>query len=109
MGRRIAALRDLLGLTQEQLVEALEVPGLGRSALSKIESGQQVASVELINTLSERYRVRRDWLLAGEAPINQEGAKPPGELEEALLLLARLDPETRAMVLFLLRQLVKAS
>lgn len=107
IGRRIAALRDLQGMNQEQFVQALGSSDFGRSALSKVEIGLQAASVELINALAERFGVRRDWLLAGEAPIYQDGTPLPDELDEAVSLLAHLSPETRAAVLLLIRQLAE--
>ena len=54
IGRRIATLRKLAGLTQEQLSERA---GLQRSHISKIEAGKYAVTFETIQAIAKNERL----------------------------------------------------
>ena len=53
-GRRLLALRELLGLTQQDLAHAL---GVSQPALSKIEKAERPLSTDLIERASHHYNL----------------------------------------------------
>lgn len=65
LGRRIATLREELGLTQEKL--AWEAGLDSKGYLSRIESGQRLPSLDVVDRLARRLDVEpRDLLLFPE-------------------------------------------
>ena len=65
LGQRIAALRSELGLTQERL--AWEAGFASKGYLSRIESGQRLPSVEVLERLALRLNVEiRDLFIFPE-------------------------------------------
>lgn len=65
LGQRIAALRAELGLTQERL--AWEAGFASKGYLSRIESGQRLPSVEVLERLAQRLNVEvRDLFIFPE-------------------------------------------
>ena len=88
IGRRIATLRAELGLTQEKLAwdAGLESKGY----LSRIESGQRVPSLELLDRLARRLGVEpRDLLLFPDHD----------DLAAAMELVRRGGPEAAARII----------
>lgn len=63
MNSRIKLIRKELGLTQEQLAERL---GIGKTALSMIETGRTGLSSRNRNILVQELNVNPDWLETGE-------------------------------------------
>ena len=61
-GKRIKALRDQKGLTQEQLAEALHISDVH---LRRLEAGRSTGSVELVVEIAEFFDVSLDYLLLG--------------------------------------------
>ena len=61
LGRRIVDLRVAAGLTQEQLAWAAELASKGY--LSRIESGQRLPSIELLDRLAHELRVELHEIL----------------------------------------------
>ena len=59
MGDRIKLIRKTLGLTQEQLAQRL---GVGKTALSMIETGKARLSTRNRNILIQELNVNPDWL-----------------------------------------------
>lgn len=62
-GERIRQLRKQTGYTQEQLAHVLNID---RSYYSRIESGKNGCSVDLLVRLSELFEVSLDYLVLGE-------------------------------------------
>ncbi|MBR2961759.1 MAG: helix-turn-helix transcriptional regulator [Alistipes sp.] len=66
MNGRIKLIRKELGLTQEQLSERL---GIGKTALSMIETGRTGLSSRNRNILVQELNVNPDWLETGEGQM----------------------------------------
>ncbi len=84
IGRRIATLRKLAGLTQEQLSERA---GLQRSHISKIEAGKYAVTFETIQAIAEALGMTVDIIdpkLADLAPMKTLTEPMKGSLGEAL-------------------------
>ena len=76
IGRRIATLRKLAGLTQEQLSERA---GLQRSHISKIEAGKYAVTFETIQAIAEALGLTVDIIdpkLADLAPLKRLTPEP---------------------------------
>lgn len=76
IGKRIQMLRNEKGLSQEALGRLLKI---GRSAISRIESGTNNLTETNIDLLCERLNVNRSWLLNGEGEMLE--AAPSTELD----------------------------
>lgn len=63
IGQRIKALRKGRGLTQETFAEAI---GMTVSAVSKIEIGDRVPSIDMFALLSGFFCVSIDYLVLGK-------------------------------------------
>ena len=71
IGQRIAALRKLAGLSQEQLSERA---GLQRTHISRIEAGKYAVTLETIQAIAEALGMTVDIIdnrLANLAPLHQ--------------------------------------
>ena len=71
MGLRIAALRKLAGLSQEQLAERA---GLQRTHVSRIEAGKYAVTLETIQAIAEALYMTVDIIdtsLADLAPLKR--------------------------------------
>ena len=71
MGMRIAALRKLAGLSQEQLAERA---GLQRTHLSRIEAGKYAVTLETIQAIAEAFGMTVDLIdpaLADLTPLKR--------------------------------------
>lgn len=77
-GKRIKALRDQKGLTQEQLAEALHISDVH---LRRLEAGRSTGSVELVVEIAEFFDVSLDYLLLG---VNRGS----GKLQKDILAIA---------------------
>ena len=69
MNERIKQLRKELKLTQEEFSSKI---GIGKSALSRIESGSNNPSEQTILFICQTFGVCRDWLEFGEGPMYQD-------------------------------------
>ena len=63
---RLRSIRKELSLTQENLARVL---GIGKSALSMIETGKASLSERNKNILVQELNVNPDWLETGEGPM----------------------------------------
>ena len=84
IGRRIATLRKLAGLTQEQLSERA---GLQRSHISKIEAGKYAVTFETSQAIAEALGMTVDIIdpkLADLAPLMTLTEPMTGSLGAAL-------------------------
>lgn len=78
VGERLLALRNMYGLTQEDLAEQLNV---SRQSISKWELNKTLPDVEKLIQLSEMYQVSIDFLIKGEEDNIDEQIQD-GELKE---------------------------
>lgn len=67
LGKRIAALRKVKGLSQGQLAEQLNI---SPSAIGMYEQGRRAPSLDIIVTLAKTFCVSTDFLLIGEPTIH---------------------------------------
>lgn len=66
MGGRVKLIRKRLGITQEQLAQRL---GVGKTALSMIETGKTRLSTRNRNILVQELNVNPEWLETGKGEI----------------------------------------
>ena len=66
MGHRLKLIRKTLGMTQEQLAQRL---GVGKTALSMIETGKARLSNRNKNILVQEFNVSPEWLESGVGEI----------------------------------------
>ena len=82
-GARIQHLRIQHGYSQEKFAKLLNVD---RSYLSRIESGKNGCSVDLLIQLSKLFEVSLDYIILGQekysAPIFENGAQLKMEIEK---------------------------
>lgn len=69
MNERIRELRKTLGLTLERFGEAL---GVGKTAINKIESGQNNVTEQMFKSICREFDVREEWLRTGEGEMFKE-------------------------------------
>lgn len=65
MNERIKQLRKELGLTLDKFGEKI---GVGKSAISKIERGENGVSEQMLKSICREFNVREEWLRTGEEP-----------------------------------------
>ena len=66
MGQRLKLIRKALGLTQEQLAQRL---GVGKTALSMVETGKARLSNRNKNILVQEFNVSPEWLETGNGEM----------------------------------------
>lgn len=66
MNERIKQLRKKLGLTLEKFGEQV---GVGKTAISKIERGENGVTEQMFKTICHEFNVREEWLRTGEEPM----------------------------------------
>ena len=88
LGARIKAARVAAGLTQPELAG----PHASVAYLSRIESGQRRAGIELLKTIAERLDVRLDYLAHGEGW--EDAGRLELQLDHAELSLAGGEGQT---------------
>lgn len=66
MGEKVKLIRKALGLTQEQIAQRL---GIGKTALSMIETGKTRLSMRNRNILVQELNVNPDWLESGKGEM----------------------------------------
>lgn len=69
MNERIKELRKALGLTLERFGEAL---GVGKTAINKIESGQNNVTDQMFKSICREFDVNAEWLRTGEGEMFKE-------------------------------------
>lgn len=65
MGDRIKALRQSLGLTQQEFADRI---GIKRGAIANYEIGRNISDV-VINSICRTYNVSENWLRTGEGEM----------------------------------------
>ena len=101
MGRRIAARRTELGMTQAQLAEKI---GLARQTVSMWETGdiQDIRGRHLA-ILASVLDVTDDWILFGDVATTKPTADENGTVAELMAIIRRMTREERAETLEELR------
>ncbi len=86
LGKRIAAHRKALGLTQDALAEQL---GITAQAISKWENGQSCPDITMLPKLAEIFRCTTDELLGIAQkelpPVYSPAPEPPAEVPDSKL------------------------
>lgn len=92
MNERIKQLRKDLAMTQQLFADRISI---SRSALAKIESGENMPSSQTIQLICQQFGVRKDWLLEGTGPM-----KPPAAEDDAIIdeVLAGDDEFVKAVI-----------
>ncbi len=68
-GERVKEIRKALGLTLEKFGERL---GIGKSAVSKIERGENSATEQVMKSICREFSVDYIWLTTGEGKMFME-------------------------------------
>lgn len=87
IGKRIAARRKILGLTQENLAEILDV---SVQMISNLERGRKAVRLGNLIKLSSALNVSCDYILTGKQQAS--------DLSELTSKIAKLNPEDYGMV-----------
>lgn len=66
MNKRIKELRRQLGLSQEEFGKRI---GIGKSAVSKLENGENEPSEQTILSICREFRVNYFWLTEGKGDV----------------------------------------
>lgn len=66
MNTRVKELRKSLGLTLEKFSERI---GVGKSAISKLERGENNVSDQMFKSICREFNVNEDWLRNGVGPM----------------------------------------
>ncbi len=96
IGQRIRFLRKKNGIHQ---IDLARETGISRSNISKIESNDIKPASNSIVAIADYFRVSTDWLLKGEeyqealAEAEASYNAKPTDLQEASMLLGRLEPD----------------
>lgn len=77
LGRRLAELRERLGLDREQLASTLET--VSASALANYERGDNVPDASVLAALRGNFNVDVNWLVTGEGEMFASGATEEGK------------------------------
>lgn len=65
-GDRVLKIRKTLGLSQEAFGAKI---GMGRSAISKIEKGENELTEKNIKLICKQFGISKDWILTGEGEM----------------------------------------
>lgn len=65
-GNRVRVLRKTIGLTLEKFGDPL---GVGKTAISKIENGENNLTDQMIISICREYNVNEEWLRTGEGEM----------------------------------------
>ena len=76
---RVRIFRKSEKLTLEEFGRRL---GVGKTAISKIESGDRNLTEQMCRSICREFGVREEWLRTGKEPIKEES--PEDELDEVL-------------------------
>ncbi|WP_018659874.1 helix-turn-helix domain-containing protein [Allofustis seminis] len=66
MNERVKLLRETLGLSGEKFGESL---GVGRMAISQIETGKNNLTDQMLKLICYTYNVNEDWLRTGQGEM----------------------------------------
>lgn len=77
IGERVKEIRQANGLTMEKFGKRL---GVGKTAISKIESGERSVTDQMVKSICREFHVREEWLRSGDEPMFLP--EPSGILEE---------------------------
>lgn len=83
MDKRMKALRESLGYTQQELADILKIP---RSNIAGYETGKRSPSESVISLLCQKFNVNEVWLRTGEGGPDNMFTKISEEDEYSLSL-----------------------
>jgi transcriptional regulator with XRE-family HTH domain len=86
-GRRLSAVRRMVGLTQEELAAKV---GNKKASISNTERGDSHPSAELMHSLLDEYRVDPNFIVVGQF------AQLPGDVQDAIFEYLA-DPKKKAL------------
>ncbi len=92
MGKRIAARRKALGITQEEIAEKLDV---STQMISNLECGKKAIRLQNLVKLSEILNISIDYLLTGKQMISND-------YSETARQLSKLDERDFSMIKILI-------
>lgn len=69
LGMRVFEIRKTLGLSQEAFGARI---GMGRSAISKIEKGENELTEKNIKLICKQFGVSKKWILTGEGEMRAD-------------------------------------
>lgn len=72
MNERIKEIRKRLGLTQQEFADVLKIT---RSAVCKMESGENAPSAQTLSIICREFDVNENWLRTGEGEMFIEKTK----------------------------------
>lgn len=107
LGQRLAALRRLAKLTQEEVAIAV---GMSRSTLAGHETGHSMPSRQVMSDLARLFNVSMDYLDRGVDIERPDPGEPPAEkvgVAKVLHYWAALDDKEKSFVLQMVEQLAK--
>lgn len=81
MNERLKELRKHLNLTMEKFGEKL---GVGKTAISGIESGRRNPSDQLLKSICREFNVREEWIRTGNGEMFESFAPASNEILDAL-------------------------
>lgn len=70
LGNKVRRLRELAGLSQAELAEAIGLSQYSKGFISEIESGKKIPRSELVLRLSLYFKVTTDYLLRDDMVAN---------------------------------------
>jgi transcriptional regulator with XRE-family HTH domain len=82
IGKRIAAMREALGLNQVELAKKAQV---ARSSISEIESGKNQPNYRTLTQIAEALGTTVGSLVEGKIPVSSLADMLPEEMQEFLL------------------------
>lgn len=68
IGKRILEIRELLELSQEAFGKEI---GMTKSAISKIEKGENSLTEKNLKLISQRFGINEEWIRTGEGEIKK--------------------------------------
>lgn len=89
MEKRLREIRKALGLSQEQLGQAL---GVSNTAISKLENGDNNITEQNIKALCREFDVNEEWLRTGQGEMFVE-LSPDEEFDKLCLEIQLSDDE----------------
>lgn len=92
---RLRALRKLMGLTQKDAADRLE---LGQTTVANYENGTRVPDLKTISALADLYGVTVDYLL-GRSTDNEETTSPSEEIFQSYLASIREGDKAQALAI----------
>lgn len=92
LGKRVLEVRKTLGLSQEAFGAKI---GMGRSAISKIEKGENELTEKNIKLICKQFGVSKEWVLTGKGEMR---ADETSFIEAIMGSLGEIDPMDQEII-----------